>query len=271
VPFCPNCGKEALEEATFCQVCGERIPDLKTRVVGGEWTMPKRGLVNHLRAALSLLKEKPIIIVPEIVGAIVSLALTRLWGVVRRPTGMLDLWDDYLGGDWGVINVAWSPPDIPLDFWGSLFQYMVGGFLFLLVLDMVSTLFTFATIDMARDAYLENEVGLGRTAGYLRSRIGLFIIAAFVGLLVQVTLVLFPLSILYFVVLVVEDTGIRASLSRGFRLGIENFGTVTGLIILWIISSILFGMIPYVSGVAMAIPSVVLYVALIDLYYQSEQ
>jgi hypothetical protein len=136
---------------------------------------------------------------------------------------------------------------------------------------MVSTLFTFATIDMARDAYLENEVGLGRTAGYLRSRIGLFIIAAFVGLLVQVTLVLFPLSILYFVVLVVEDTGIRASLSRGFRLGIENFGTVTGLIILWIISSILFGMIPYVSGVAMAIPSVVLYVALIDLYYQSEQ
>jgi hypothetical protein len=68
-----------------------------------------------------------------------------------------------------------------------------------------------------------------------------------------------------------DHVGIRASLSKGFRLGIENFGTVTGLIILWIVSFILFGMIPYVSGVAMAILSIVLYVALIDLHYQSER
>ena len=271
MPFCPNCGKEAPEEATFCERCGEKIPDLKTTGVGVEWRAPRRGLVNHLRAALSLLKKNPIIFVPEVAGAIVSMALTRLWGVAGRSAGMLDLWDDYLGGDWGVINVAYGYPAIPPDFWVSLFQYIVGGFLFLVVLDVVSTLFTFATIDMARDAYLENDVGLGRTAGYVRSRIGLFLVAGVVGLLVQVTLVLFPLSILYFVVLVVEDTGIRASLSKGFRLGIENFGTVTGLIILWILSFILFGMIPYVSGVAMAIPSVVLYVALIDLYYQSER
>ena len=66
-----------------------------------EWTQPRRGLANHLRTALTLLKEKPIIFVPEVVGAIVSLALTRLWGVVGRPTGLLDFWDDYLGGDWG--------------------------------------------------------------------------------------------------------------------------------------------------------------------------
>ena len=147
---------------------------------------------------------------------------------------------------------------------------MAGSLLFF-ILDLVSKLFTFATIDIARDAYLENDVGLGRTARYVRSKIGLFIVAAFVGFLVQVTIVLIPLSLLYFVVLVVEDTGIRASLSKGFRLGIENFGTVTGLIILWIISFILFSMIPYVSGVAMAIPSVVLYVAFIDLHYQSER
>jgi len=271
VPFCPNCGKEAPEEATFCRRCGERIPDLKAEGVGVEWTPPRRSLVNHIKAALSLLRTKPIIFVPEIAGAFVSMALTRLWGLVGRPTGMLDLWDEYLGQEWGVITVANGYPDIPPGFLGTLFQYMIGGFLFLIVLDMISKLFTFATLDMARDAYMENDVDLGTTAGYLRSRIGLFIFAAFVSLLVQATFVLIPLSILFFVVLVVEDAGIRDSLSKGFRLGIENFGTVTGLMVLWVVSFILFDMIPYVSEIARAIPNVILYVALIDLLHQSER
>ena len=271
MPFCPNCGKEAPEEATFCRRCGERIPDLKAEGVGVGWTPPRRGLVNHIGAALSLLRAKPILFVPEIAGAIVSMALTRLWGLVGRPTGMLDLWDEYLGRDWGVITVANGDPDIPLGFLGTMFQYMIGGFLFIIVLDMVSKLFTFATLDMARDAYLENDVDLGTTAGYVRSRIGLFVVAALVGLLVQATFVLIPLSILFFVVLVVEDIGIRASLSKGFKLGIENFGTVAGLMALWVVSFILFDLVPYVSEVMRAIPGVVLYVALIDLHYQSER
>jgi len=148
---------------------------------------------------------------------------------------------------------------------------MVGRFIFLIALEIVSILFNFATIDMARDAYLENEVGLGRTVGYVRSRLGVFLVAGVVSLIVQFTVVLIPLSILFFVVFVVEDTGIRAALSKGFRLGIDNFGTVTGLIILWIVSSFLFGMIPYVSKVTRAIPGVAFNVALIDLYYQSER
>ena len=170
-----------------------------------------------------------------------------------------------------MITVANGYPDIPPGYLGTMFQYMIGGFLFLIVLDMVSKLFTFATLDMARDAYLENDVDLGTTAGYVRSRIGLFIVAALVGLLVQATFILIPLSILFFVVLVVEDIGIRASFSKGFKLGIENFGTVTGLMALWVVSFILFDMVPYVSEVARAIPGVVLYVALIDLHHQSEQ
>ena len=115
MPFCPNCGKEAPEEATFCERCGEKIPDLKTSGVGLEWTPPRRGLVNHLRVALGLLKENPIIFVPEVVGAFVSMALTRLWGLVGQPTGMRDLWDEYLGRDWNVMNVAYGPPDVPPD------------------------------------------------------------------------------------------------------------------------------------------------------------
>ena len=187
-----------------------------------------------------------------------------------RPTGMLDLWDEYIGPDWGVIGVVNGYPDVSPDFLGMMFQYMIGGFLFIVVLDLISKLFTFATIDIARDAYLENDVDLGRTARYVRSRIGVFLVAAFVGLLVQLTFVLIPLSILYLVVLVVEDEGIRVSLSKAFKLGIENFSTVTGLMILWIVSFLLFDMIPYVSEVARAIPGVVLYVALIDLHNQTK-
>jgi hypothetical protein len=270
VPFCPNCGKEAPEEATFCERCGERIPDLKSERVGVEWTPPRRGLTNHLMAALGILREKPIVFVPEIAGAVVSMVLTRIWGVVGRPTGMLDLWEEYIGPDWGVVSVVNGYPDVPPDYWGMLFQFMIGGFLFIVVLDLISKVFTFATIDMARDAYLGNEVDLGRTAGYVRSRIGLFLFAAFVGLLVQLTFVLIPLSILYLVVLVVENAGIRASLSKSFKLGIENFRTVTGLIILWIVSFLLFDMVPYVSEITRAIPGVVLYVALIDLHNESK-
>jgi hypothetical protein len=229
------------------------------------------GLTNHLKAARSILRAKPTVFVPEVMGAIVSMALSRIWGVVGRPTGMLDLWDDYLSPDWGVNTVAYGYPDVPPEFWGTMFQYMVGGFLFLIVLDMISKLFTFATIDIARDVYLENEVGLGRTAGYIRNRLAIFLVAGVISFLIQVTFVIIPLSILFFVVLVVEDTGVRAALSKGFRLGIDNFGNVTGLIILWIVSYILFSMIPSVSEVARAIPGVVLYVALIDLYYQSER
>ena len=271
MPFCPNCGKEAPEEASFCERCGERIPDLRSEGVGVEWTPSRRGLANHLRAAFGLLRANPVVFVPEVVGAIVTMALSRIWGVVGRPTGMLDLWDDYLSPDWGVITVANGYPDVPPEFWGTLFQYMVGGFFFLIALEIVSNLFTFATIDMARNAYLENDLSLERTAGYVRSRLGVFLVAGVVSLLLQLTFVLIPLSILFFMVLVVEDTGIRAALSKGFRLGIDNFGTVTGLIILWIVSFLVFGMIPYVSEITRAIPGVVLYVALIDLYYQSER
>ena len=78
MPFCPSCGKEAPEEATFCERCGEKIPHLTTTGVGVEWTPPRKGLTNHLRAALGLLREKPIVFVPEIAGALVSMALTRV-------------------------------------------------------------------------------------------------------------------------------------------------------------------------------------------------
>jgi hypothetical protein len=271
MPFCPNCGKEAPEEGIFCERCGEGIPDLDSTGDRVEWTPPRKGLGNHLGAALGLLRAKPIIFVPEVVGAVVSMALTWLWGVVGTPPGMLDLWDDYVGGDLGFISVAYGSPDIPPDFWGSFYQYVVGNLLFIVVLALISTLFTLATIDVARNAYMESEVGLGRSVGYIRSRIGLFIVASFVGFLVQATFILIPLSILYFVVLVVEDTGIRAALSKGFRLGIDNFATVTGLMILWIISYFLFNMVPYVSGVTRAIPGAILLVALIDLHHQSER
>jgi hypothetical protein len=270
VPFCTNCGKEAPDEATFCERCGERIPDLKIEVVGVEWTPPRRGLTNHLRAALGILREKPIVFVPEIAGAIVSMVLTRVWGIVSWPAGMLDLWDESISPDWGVVGVFNGYPDVPPDLWGTIFQYMLGGFLFIVVLDLISKLFTFATIDIAKDAYLKNDLSLTKSTKYVQSRIGGFIVAAIVGLLVQLTFVLIPLSLLYHVVLVVEDVGIRTSLSKGFKMGIENFGTVTGLMILWIVSFLLFDMVPYVSEITRAIPGVVLYVALIDLHNVSK-
>ena len=218
MPFCPNCGKEAPDEAVFCERCGERIPDLRIEGVGGEWTPPRKGLSNYLKTAFSLLRANPLVFVPEIVGAIVSIVLSRIWGMVGRPTGMLDLWDDYLSPDWGVITVANGYPDVPPEFWGSLFQYAVGGFFFLIALEIVSNLFTFATLNVARDAYLENEVDLGSTAGYVRSRLGVFLVAGVVSLLIQATLVLISLSILFFLVLVVEDTGRPSRRGSGLAL-----------------------------------------------------
>ena len=260
-----------METSVFCERCGERIPDLRAEGVGVEWVPPRKGVANHLRSAFGVIRRDPKVFAFEIVGSVVYIIQTKAFGILGEPKDFLDLWEGILSPG-RVVTVATNGyPDIPPEFWADFIEVMMGVFVFLFVVDLISKIFTIACIDYARNAYLERDVGLMSSARYFLSRGWIFLAASIVGLLLQFTVVLVLLSLLMFVEMVVGEAGLRDSIVRGFRLGINNFGTVTGLFILWFIAYFVLDMTPYIPEVARTIPSVVFYLALIDLHYQSER
>lgn len=242
-----------------------------TEGVGEEWVPPKKGVANHLRSSFAVIRRDPKVFALDLIASVVYIVLTKVYEIVGKPTRLLDLWEGILGPE-RVVTVATNGyPDIPPEFWGTFIQAMMGGFVFLLVVDIVSKFFTMASIDYSRNAYLENDAGLMSSARYVLSRGWGFLAASVIGMLLELTLVLMVLSLLMFIEMVVGEAGIRDSITKGFRLGINNFGTVSGLFILWFIAYIVFSMTPYIPEVARAVPGVVLYLALIDLRYQSDR
>ena len=64
MPFCPHCGELVIDNAVFCSHCGK---DLKTALV----TPQREGLVEHLKFAVNISVNNPVIFVPEIIGGLI--------------------------------------------------------------------------------------------------------------------------------------------------------------------------------------------------------
>jgi hypothetical protein len=224
-----------VEESTiYCPNCGERIDEIGRRPPGE----PRydAGATDHLSIGLNLAISKPLVFLPVILGGIISSVIDG-WG--RQPLSQSGY--------------------VPVLFIGAVIS-LVGA--------IVIFILNFAAIDMARDAYLDEPLDLGRSFSYAVSRIWTFFLASIVAGLMSITIILIPVAILMMVIIVMDETGIMDSLSQSFSVLGRDLGDVIVILIVAIIGYVLLGFVPLIGGLLTAAFGVVLDLAFIDVYQQ---
>ncbi len=179
---------------------------------------------------------KPMIFAPVIIGGLISSAIS-FWG--RQPLSQSGY--------------------VPVVLIGSLIS-IVGA--------VVSFILNFAAIDMARDAYTNDTLDLGRSFSYAAGRIGTFFVASIVAGILYITIILSPVAILMMVIIVVDETGIVDALSQSFRVLGRDLGDIILILLVAVIGYAVLGWVPLVGGLLTAGFSLVLSLVFIDVYEQ---
>lgn len=235
MPYCQKCGTQVEEEYAVCPICGEHLkgPKRQARPTGARAS-------DHLSLGYRIASSKPMVFAPVLLGSLISTLI--------NPEG-------------------WSPLDpssySPVFFVAALLS-LAGSILVYLL--------NFASIDMARDAYVGDKLDLGASMNYVVGRIGTFIVASIVGVLMSITIILIPVSIFMFVIIVMDETSVGTAISRAFSVITSDIGDVTVIILASIIGAILLGFVPWIGGLLTACLGVVIDLAFISVYenYRSE-
>lgn len=240
MPFCSKCGEEVEEEAIYCPKCGNMLKPAAE--------MKKVDAIEAFSRGVSIVSTKPGVLVPAIIGALIPLAISILFAPwTHRGT--------FSGSFWGFIV---SP---------------AGAALFLLGISLVfvgliiSFVMFFASLDMSRDAYLERELNMSESVGYVMRRLGTFIVAAIIGAILFVTVIGIPIAILMFVVMVVDETGIGYAVSKALNVLGARLMDVIILIILAIVGTAILNFIPFISSILVAAYNVLIGLAFMDIYF----
>jgi hypothetical protein len=176
----------------------------------------------------------PIIFAPVIIGGLISSAI-RVWG--RQPLSQSGF--------------------VPVVLIGSLIS-IVGA--------VVSFILNFAAIDMARDAYTNETLDMGRSFSYAAGRFLTFFLASIVAGILSITIILIPIAMLMMVIIVVEETGIVDALSLAFGVLGRDLGDIVVILLVAIISYAVLGWVPLIGGLLTSGFSIVLDLAFIDIY-----
>ena len=231
LPYCPKCGREVDEGLSYCPDCRQWLGE------GGEERMrgpSDRRAMEHLTLGFNLAMARPMVFAPVLLGGIISAFIDSFWG--PDPTGFA-----------------------PILFFASIVS-IVGS--------IITFVLNFATIDMARDAYMDQPLDLGRSFNYALSRFLTFFIASIVAALLSFTIILIPVAILLVVIIVMDETGIMDAISQAFSVLTRDLGDVIILLVAAIVGSFLLGWVPVIGGLLAACYSVVLDIAFIDVYHQ---
>jgi hypothetical protein len=148
-----------------------------------------------------------------------------------------------------------------LSFGGTL------GILLTLIGAIISYLLSFASLDMSRNAYLNQELNLTKSINYVIQHIGTFIIASIVGALLAITIILAPVAVLMFVIIVVDQTGIVNAISRALKVLGAKLVDIIILFVIAIVADIILGLIPFAGSIFVAAFNVLIALAFIDIYY----
>jgi len=187
----------------------------------------KRGYTEHLTIGFNVATQNPMVFVPTVLAGLISS------GIGWLGLGLPDL--------------------MPL--------------LLALVASIVSFLLSFASLDMSRDAYNKQPLDLGGSVGYVAGRIVEFFVAAVVGGIMAVTIFLIPVVTLMFTIMVIDETGLTAALSKAFSVLGAELKDVIIILLVSIAGAIVVGYVPLVSGLLASAINVVVGLAFIDLYY----
>lgn len=260
MPFCHHCGTEIEREDTrYCPVCGKKIDPIS----GLNNEIPIReGLVNHLKQSIILIRRHPILLFPELFAVIGTYAANQVLGRSAEYFNISDWIWKWLGLDSSTLIKIVDIPDIPPVFWLLPLVFLVWSIL----LAGISGLFTFLTLHMAWNGSKEENVKIRESAIYIRSRVGKLFLASIIANIFSLTIILLPAALFMYTVMVVDFTGIREGLSKGFKLYMDKVGTSLGLVILYFVLIIILGLVPYVGTFLRFIPSVVIEIASLDLY-----
>jgi hypothetical protein len=260
MPFCPHCGIDIqTEETQFCPACGKPIDSLSTFTTD---TPIRKGLSSHLTYTASLIKQHPILLLPELLAVFITHILGQALGRSVDYFNLSDWFYQWLGINGSTLTNIADYSDIPSTFW----LLPIAIFLWLLITVGISGLFTFLTIHMAWRGSRDEPVDLQNSTGYVRSRLGKFFIAAIIANLFAVTIIMLPAALFMYSVMVVDFTGIREGLSKGFKVSMDRIGTSIGLIVIYYVSIFVIGYVPYIGTYLSFLPSVIVEIASLDLY-----
>lgn len=248
MPYCPRCGNEVGEDEAYCKNCGENL-----RETAGQWgTSDQAGAMDHLTLGFRLASEKPMVFAPAVIGGIISILISA---ISRGSSGLLS------GFFWhGWRSTSYSPGMF------SSFFPLLG--LLSLVSAIIHFVLNFASIDMSRDAYLNDPLDLMGSVNYVLGRILTFIGASIVGAIMYITIILIPVAILMSVILVIDETGIGEALSKSFSVLSRDLGDIIVILVVVIIGSIVLGIVPFLGSLLTACLNVIIGLPFIDIYFQ---
>jgi hypothetical protein len=198
-----------------------------------------RRAMDHLSLAFNLAIARPMVFAPVVLGGIISIILDNFWGRTPDPVGFA-----------------------PFLFFVSIVS---------IVASVITFLLNFATIDMARDAYMDQPLDLGRSFNYALSRIVTFFVASIVRVIMSITLILIPVASLMTVIIVMDETGIMNAISQAFSVLSRDLGDVIVIIIISIVGYVLLSWAPMLGGLLTASFGVIIDLAFIDVYHQHQR
>ncbi len=236
--YCPHCGDEIIEGSKFCTTCGASLdPGEDGPSAAGEKGPSvaggeKRSYVEHLTVGFNVAASQPMVFVPAVLAGVIGAVI----------------------------------------YWVTMGSMGYTAALLSIVASIITFVLNFASIDMSRDAYQNEALDLGESVNYVTGRIVEFIVAAIVGGLMAVTIILIPVVILMFVVMVMDETGITDAVSKSLDVLRADLGDVLLILLVSIIGSFVIGYVPFVSALLDAALNVVVGLAFIDLYanYKSD-
>ncbi len=250
MPFCPRCGKEVDEDATFCPSCGASLKeDMPGRRPVDYNT--KVGAMEHLSLAFNLAMAKPLVFAPALLGGVLSTLIGA-----------------FSGAFFGASGWAWGRNPLLTSFSVGLTAV---GIVLAIVSGVVAFVLNFASLDMSRDAYVDEPLDLMGSVNYVLRRIGTFIVASIIGAILAITIILIPVVIFMFVIIVVDETGIGEAISKAFGAIGSDLGDVIIVIIVAIVGSAILGWVPVIGSLLTTALNVVIGLAFMDIYFRYRQ
>jgi hypothetical protein len=186
----------------------------------------KRSYVEHLTVGFNVATSQPMVFVPAILSGVIGAFI----------------------------------------YWTTMGSMGYTGALLSIAASIIGFVLNFASIDMSRDAYRNEALDLGESVRYVTDRIVDFIVAAIVGGLMAVTIILIPVVILMFVVMVMDETGLTDAISKSIDVLRSDLGDILLILLVSIIGSFAISYVPIISGLLDAALNVVVGLAFIDLY-----
>ena len=119
---------------------------------------------------------------------------------------------------------------------------------------------------MSRDAYYKQPLELGKSVNYIVGRFFEFLLAAIVGGLLSITIILIPVVIFMFVIMVLDEAAMWDSFSIALDVIRSDLKDVIVILILSIVASVIVGYVPFFSSLLDSMINVIVGIAFIDVY-----